>query len=283
VGLATASGYAEVSPALRARLEAGASGAARPPPEPIPISRAQVRARAPGLWTAWLTAAAALLLAAVGWWQYGSVSGRLDGAIARAEGAEQMARQAMEAVEGANKQLAETRELLTEANTALQSAAEQIASLQQQIAALNERLPKPEIHLADRLAQLRAAPGTVESAWAFWPAKTPQECGVEVPGADKVTGRVVWNNERQEGYLEFTGLPLNDAKQAQYQLWIIDPRFEEPIDGGVFDSQAGEFIVPITPKIRVHAANLFAVTVEEPGGVVKSKQCRRVVFAQPKG
>ena len=48
----------------------------------------------------------------------------------------------------------------------------------------------------------------------------------------------------------------------------------------MFDvTSAGEVIVPITAKLRVDDATLFAVTVEPPGGVVVSKREHIVVTA----
>ena len=52
------------------------------------------------------------------------------------------------------------------------------------------------------------------------------------------------------------------------------------VDGGVFDvPSTGEVIVPITAKLRVGGATLFAVTVERPGGVVVSRREHIVVTA----
>ena len=59
----------------------------------------------------------------------------------------------------------------------------------------------------------------------------------------------------------------------QYQLWIVDPeRAAQPVDGGVFDVQAGtrEVIIPINAKLAVNNPAAFAITLEKPGGVVVS-------------
>jgi hypothetical protein len=91
-----------------------------------------------------------------------------------------------------------------------------------------------------------------------------------------ITGDVVWSDARQEGYLRFRGLPANDPKRYQYQLWIFDAGRDErfPVDGGVFDiarvTADGDVIVPIRAKLPVGRPGLFAVTRERPGGVVVS-------------
>lgn len=94
------------------------------------------------------------------------------------------------------------------------------------------------------------------------------------PGFEGATGEVVWSTARQEGYLRLRGVPINNPAVKQYQLWIVDPaRDEEPIDGGVFDvpSSVGEVVVPIHAKLAVVDPKAFALTLEQPGGVVVSE------------
>jgi hypothetical protein len=100
-------------------------------------------------------------------------------------------------------------------------------------------------------------------------------------GADApLTGDVVFDPVTQTGYLRFRGIPANDPRLAQYQLWIADgSRAQpEPVDGGVFDvpttATNGDIIVPFRAKLAVGAPAAFVVTVEQPGGVVVSRQER---------
>lgn len=147
----------------------------------------------------------------------------------------------------------------------------------------------------NRLGWFAAAAGIALAAAAWWPASRPNELAsaqtrlallvkeaadvVRLPwksdqdGFKGVTGEVVWSDARQEGYMRLTGMPINDAKSVQYQLWIIDPgRDTRPVDGGVFDiTKSGEIIVPIVAKLRVDKPEGFALTREKPGGVVVSK------------
>ncbi|MBL8858335.1 MAG: anti-sigma factor [Planctomycetes bacterium] len=97
------------------------------------------------------------------------------------------------------------------------------------------------------------------------------------PLAGAVSGDVVWSGAKQEGYMRFRGLPPNDPKVSQYQLWIFDTTRAEwearPVDGGVFDVTAdAEVVVPIRAKLEVREPKLFGVTLEAPGGVVVSKR-----------
>jgi len=99
-----------------------------------------------------------------------------------------------------------------------------------------------------------------------------------------LSGEVVWSDEKQEGYMVFSNLPANDPTANQYQLWIVDPtRDEKPVDGGVFDIPAGQStaIIPIRNPLVVTNPQAFVITLEQPGGVVVSKQEVVVALAKP--
>jgi len=87
-----------------------------------------------------------------------------------------------------------------------------------------------------------------------------------------VSGRVVWSDAEQAGYLVFTGLPAN-ARHRQYQVWIVDPqRDPHPVDGGVFDVPPvrGPITIPMHAHLPVRHPVVFAITLEKEGGVVVS-------------
>ncbi|MCC5822723.1 MAG: anti-sigma factor [Phycisphaerales bacterium] len=143
------------------------------------------------------------------------------------------------------------------------------------------RTPEPGIDA--RLAALEMKPGVVKTDWLSLDAAGLSES----PHAyDKnLKGQIVWDPQTNEGYMVFEGLASNDPSALQYQLWIFDadrptgqlPQYGEgilsqrPVDGGVFDIPTdGRVVVPITPKLSVGKAAVFAVTVEPPGGVVVS-------------
>lgn len=107
----------------------------------------------------------------------------------------------------------------------------------------------------------------------------------EDPSAADASGNVVWSQAEQRGFMLFRGLQANQPRSFQYQLWIFDAERDErfPVDGGVFDIQAGaeEVIIPFSPNIPVGDAVLFAITLEAPGGVVVSSRERIAVVAEP--
>lgn len=124
--------------------------------------------------------------------------------------------------------------------------------------------PSSEPSLTQQRAALMASADAVIAPWAT---------GIAADGYEEVTGDVVWSDSEQAGYMRLSGLVANNADSAQYQLWIVDPdRDERPVDGGVFDVPAGvdEVIIPIDSKLDVSAPAAFAITLEQPGGVVVS-------------
>ncbi len=107
--------------------------------------------------------------------------------------------------------------------------------------------------------------------------------GPDVTGTN-VSGEVVWSSLSQEGVMRLAGLAVNAPDEFQYQLWIFDAERDEryPVDGGVFDMPpgGGPAEVAVRAKLNVSEPTLFAVTVEEPGGVVVSSRERIATIAQ---
>jgi Anti-sigma-K factor rskA len=102
------------------------------------------------------------------------------------------------------------------------------------------------------------------------------------PVKSKIRGDVVWDGGSQKGYLRVQGLAVNNPKQKQYQLWIVDRgrTHKEPVDGGVFDvANSGEMIVPIRSPLTILDPAAFAITEEPAGGVVVSERGGRGDFA----
>jgi len=138
-------------------------------------------------------------------------------------------------------------------------------------------LPSPTVTSTPDLAEqrdelLRSAPDVVSATWAPGNMKDMQ-----------VSGDVVWSDAKQQGFLRFRGLPANDPTKTSYQLWIYDKTQDEatPIDGGVFDATSnGEIVIPIDAKLKASKPQMFALTVEKPGGVVVSKKEKIVALAK---
>ena len=120
---------------------------------------------------------------------------------------------------------------------------------------------------------LRAATGTIKAAWTAG----------NVKDLTQIVGDVVWSDESQKGYVHLQGLPANDVSKETYQLWIFDKTQDPatPIDGGTFDVKSnGEVVIPINAKLKANNPQMFAITIEKPGGVVVSKRGKIAAIAK---
>ena len=132
--------------------------------------------------------------------------------------------------------------------------------------------PTPELTSAQKREQILASNNKIQL-----PLAQPK------PDANVITGDIVWDNARQEGYIRFQGLPVNDVSKETYQLWIVDENQNQktPVDGGVFNvSEKGEIIIPINAKLKIGNPKMFAITIEKPGGVVVSDLGKLVAIAK---
>ena len=92
------------------------------------------------------------------------------------------------------------------------------------------------------------------------------------PAAPKSVAVAVWDPAKQKGVLELANMP-NISKDKDYQLWVIDPQYPIPVDGGVFrvDDKTGEGKVVFKAGLPVKSAEKFAISVERKGGVPKAQ------------
>ena len=160
-------------------------------------------------------------------------------------------------LESAKQELAKLNEKLS---GELATESGKIDALNTQIAKLTEKLPL--IQKFESLIQDESDTQRLEFASASDPYAG-------------LSGEVIWNDEKQEGYMSLENLAVNDPTKAQYQLWIVDPERDElPVDGGVFDitQKDGKSIIPIRNALVINKPVAFVITLEQPGGVVKSKQ-----------
>ena len=92
----------------------------------------------------------------------------------------------------------------------------------------------------------------------------------------KANGKVLWKTSKQKGFLMLNGIPSNNPKESRYQLWIIDGKRSPdspPINGGLFDvKDDGQVVIPFEPQLPVAQVVAFAITREQPEGVVVSNK-----------
>jgi anti-sigma-K factor RskA len=80
----------------------------------------------------------------------------------------------------------------------------------------------------------------------------------------------VWDPEQQTGLLTMEKLPAISDTQ-DYQIWVVDPAYKDPVNGGVFHVSAdGKIALPFKPDQPVAQAAAFAISLEKKGGVAKA-------------
>ena len=245
--LAYLAGDARPSPGLRDRILA--SAAARPPARSVP-SPAPVVPFAPFLWAGWGVAAALML------------------------GAFWLGQRFL----GAERELSETRTLAEVERAGAQSVQNQLEAerliAQQQAADLKSTL--------DDLTRTRQALSTERSQAARQLAELQARYDLAnfkvsrlaslLGNSPEAAAIAVWNPLTQEGVLTVEKLPALASNQ-DYQLWVIDPQYVNPVDGGVFtvDAATGVGRLQFRPKQPVAQATKFAISREKKGGVPKAE------------
>jgi len=147
------------------------------------------------------------------------------------------------------QQVSDSSRQLAEARRQLADTANEILAANQHAAEVSQQLK-----LQADLAQFKIA--TLSSMLG----NSPQALAV-----------AVWNPARQEGLLTVEKLPVL-AKDQDYQLWVVDPKYKDPVNGGVFSVDPdGVARVPFKPDQPITSAVKFAVTRERKGGVPKAE------------
>lgn len=298
MGMASASLAHSVStpppPALRDRiLSTIATRSAVPPAPPSNVIRPPA-----SFWTfaPWAIAAGFAVAAAWSGQRYFATSSEL--AVVRdsealVEITLQSTRQQLEAERILTvRERQDLQQQLVSATTQLQGVQTQLATVSPQLAAAQNQLNERESQIAalsqrvDALAGASAALGRQLSEEKDRVAKLVEDMRVQQDLANyKITilasiaknspealAAAVWNPATQEGVLKVAKLPALLPSQ-DYQLWVVDPQYENPVDGGVFtvDPQSGENRITFKPNQPVKSVAAFAVTLERKGGVPKAE------------
>lgn len=81
----------------------------------------------------------------------------------------------------------------------------------------------------------------------------------------------VWDPEQQTGLLTIEKLPAL-AETQDYQIWVVDPAYPNPVNGGVFHiTTDGKVALGFKPDQPVTRAAAFAISLEKKGGVPKAE------------
>lgn len=92
-----------------------------------------------------------------------------------------------------------------------------------------------------------------------------------VPDNKDAQAIAVWDPDLGTGLLTAAKLPVLPDWQ-DYQIWVIDPAYPIPVDGGVFRPNAdGGAAVAFKGDKPVKTVKAFAISVEKKGGVPKAE------------
>jgi anti-sigma-K factor RskA len=227
------------SPALRARVLASIATCATPNARVIPFPA----------WLGWTSLAAAAALALV------ATRLHLDGS--RLAGQATLATQATRLLDA---ELRATRNQL-EAERLLAAAQNQQWKLADaETARLRADLETDRRAALARIAALESRNRLAELRIASLSALAGQPTSAQ--------GVAVWDSVTQQGVLTVSKLPAL-ASDRDYQLWLVDPQYPTPVDGGVFrvDPATGEARIVFKADKPVRDASAFAISLERKGGV----------------
>ncbi len=92
----------------------------------------------------------------------------------------------------------------------------------------------------------------------------------QVEAYARATAVIVWDAEKQHGIVKLTNVPPAGAGK-DYQLWVIDPKYPAPVNGGLVPVNAeGIARVSFSPDQPISKADKFAISLEPAGGVPKA-------------
>ena len=92
----------------------------------------------------------------------------------------------------------------------------------------------------------------------------------QVDAYAKTSAVIVWDPQKQRGVVKLANAPRPEPGK-DYQLWVIDPKYPQPVSGGLVAVNAeGMARVTFEPTLPISKADKFAISVEPAGGVPKA-------------
>jgi anti-sigma-K factor RskA len=176
-------------------------------------------------------------------------------------------------IETTARELVTTRQNLGAAQQGLVTTKQDLANAQQSLAAgqsdlanTKEALAATQKNLAptkEDLATARSA-GSLAEATIVSLAGTPNAKGSSA-------GSIVWRQDSQTGLIKLSDMPaLGPGKD--YQLWVIDADYKDPISAGVVEVSAkGVAELRFKPTRLTNHPKAFAISVERKGGADKKE------------
>ena len=171
----------------------------------------------------------------------------------------------------ATKKLTDAQQRLATADAQLANRAQQLAESARQLATAARESETLNRQLTTARSELVALDGELKSQGSLADLKITALVS-KLNNSPEARAIAVWNPGKQEGVLTVEKLPALASDQS-YQLWVVDPQYPNPVDGGIFtvDPATGDARITFKSKQPVKSIAAFAVTLERKGGVPKAE------------
>jgi anti-sigma-K factor RskA len=217
-------------------------------------------------WIPWAAAAALALFCGVLMYQRAEIGRQLASAKEQIGTISSERERALRLAAEKQREVADAQAAVERLRTEREELVQQVARWREREEALrvqNITLAQHREDLERKVAELERLGGMAQLRVATLTSKLPT-----APGA---AATVVWDPEKQQGILKVANAPTLSADK-DYQLWLVDPAYKQPVDAGVFNvDEKGSTEFTFRPKLRITAANAFAVSLERKGGVPKAE------------
>jgi anti-sigma-K factor RskA len=161
---------------------------------------------------------------------------------------------------------------ITKAVADASAARAEAEKIRGQVSGLTGRLQLSEVQTStyiSQIAELRDELVKLRGRDAFAQMKIAA-LSAQVAQFAKAGVIIVWDPEEQRGVARLANLP-KPAAGKDYQLWVIDPKYPDPVNGGILTvADAGQTRVSFKPDQLIEHADKFAISVEQAGGVAKA-------------
>ena len=203
--------------------------------------------------------------------QLGELTTRLADARAQLTERDRLISEGRTQLADRERQIGDRERQIAEARTQLGRQEQQVEALNQRLEARTLAAAEIERQLGDTKLQVAKLTAELESQVDLANLKITALASM-LKNSPQALAVAVWDPKKQEGMLNVQSLPPLTANQ-DYQLWVVDPQYPNPVDAGVFSVEptSGKARLQFKTKQPVSAINAFAVTRERKGGVPKAE------------
>jgi anti-sigma-K factor RskA len=203
--------------------------------------------------------------------QLASLNSQLVDARAQLTERVRLLEEARNQLAGHVRRLEERDRQLAEAQTQLANRGSELANLKQRIEVLTNASVELDGQLGKARQQVAQLTSEIKSQSELAELKITTLVSM-LKNSPEALAVAVWDPKLQQGVLNVEHLPALAAHE-DYQLWVVDPQYPNPVDGGVFtvEPRGGKARFQFKTNQPIQTVNAFAVTRERKGGVPKAQ------------